>query len=73
MNLRSPILIRLVLITVLGITPALAQAQGCAQCLDSATATPRATQRAYRHAIILLTVTASVFFVATLTIFRRRR
>lgn len=73
MNLRSPILIRLILITALGIVPASAHAQGCAQCRDSATATPRATQRAYRHAIILLTVTASVFFVATLTIFRRRR
>jgi hypothetical protein len=73
MNLRSPILIRLILIAALSITPASARTQGCAQCRDSATATPRATQRAYRHAIILLTVTASVFFVATLTLFKRKR
>jgi hypothetical protein len=73
MNLRRPILIRLILIAVLGITSATANAQGCAQCRDSATATPRATQRAYRHAIVLLTVTAGIFFIGTLTIFRRRR
>jgi hypothetical protein len=73
MNLRSPILIRLILITALGIAPSPIHAQGCAQCRDSATATPRATQRAYRHAIVLLTVTAGVFFVATLTLFKRRR
>jgi len=73
MKLRASILIRLILITALGIASASAHAQGCAQCRDSATATPRATQRAYRHAIILLTVTAGVFFVGTLTIFKRRR
>jgi hypothetical protein len=73
MNLRSPILIRLILLTALGIPSATANAQGCAQCRDSATATPRATQRAYRHAIVLLTVTAGVFFVGTLTLFKRRR
>jgi hypothetical protein len=73
MNLRSPILIRLILTTALGITSASAHAQGCAQCRDNATATPRVTQRAYRHAIVLLTVTAGVFFVGTLTFFKRRR
>ncbi|HWW23331.1 MAG TPA: hypothetical protein VNY78_05470 [Edaphobacter sp.] len=73
MNFRRPILIRLILIAVLGIASATIHAQGCAQCRDSASATPRSTQRAYRHAIVLLTVTAGVFFVGTLTIFKRRR
>jgi len=73
MNFRPPILIRLILIAVLGIASATTHAQGCAQCRDSASATPRSTQRAYRHAIVLLTVTAGVFFVGTLTIFKRRR
>jgi predicted small integral membrane protein len=73
MNFRRPILISLILTAVLGIASATAHAQGCAQCRDSATATPRTTQRAYRHAIILLTVTAGIFFVGTITLVRRRR
>jgi hypothetical protein len=47
-------------------------AQGCAQCRDNTAATPPATQRAYRHAIILMTVTAGGIFIATLALFKRR-
>lgn len=50
-----------------------ATAQGCAQCRDNAAATPPATQRAYRHAIILLTLTASALFLTTVTLLRRHR
>src|SRR6185369_10121988 len=39
-----------------------AHAQGCAQCRDNAAGTPPATQRAYRNAIILLTLSASGLF-----------
>ena len=49
-----------------------AHAQGCAQCRDNAAGTPPATQRAYRNAIILLTLTASGLFVTTVTLLRRR-
>jgi hypothetical protein len=51
----------------------LAHAQGCTQCLDNTAATPPATRRAYRHAILLLTVTAGGVFVTTLALFRRHR
>ena len=47
--------------------------QGCTQCLDNTAATPPATQRAYRHAIILLTLTAGGLFVTTLYLFKRHR
>lgn len=53
------------------ITPA--AAQGCTQCRDNAAATPPTTQRAYRHAIILLTLTASGLFLTTVTLLRRQR
>jgi hypothetical protein len=49
-----------------------AHTQGCAQCRDNAAGTPPATQRAYRNAIILLTLTASGLFVTTVTLLRRR-
>jgi hypothetical protein len=48
-------------------------AQGCAQCQDNTAATPPKTQAAYRHAIILMTVTAGGLFVGTLFLFRRSR
>ena len=57
---------------VLAITPRI-NAQGCTQCLDNTAATPPATQRAYRRAIILLTLTAGGLFVATLVVFKRHR
>jgi hypothetical protein len=46
-------------------------AQGCTQCQDNTAATPPRTQAAYRHAIILLTVTAGGLFAGTLFLFRR--
>lgn len=58
--------------TILTIAP-LAHAQGCTQCLDNTAATPPKTQAAYRHAIILLTLTAGGLFVTTLALFKRHR
>ncbi len=49
------------------------RAQGCAQCRDNAAGTPPATQRAYRHAISLLTLTAGGLFVTTVSLLRRNR
>ena len=51
--------------------PQPAHAQGCTQCRDNAAATPPATQRAYRYAIILLLVTGGSLFAATVTILKR--
>jgi hypothetical protein len=53
--------------------PQLSHAQGCTQCLDNTAATPPATQRAYRRAIILLTLTAGGLFATTLILFKRHR
>jgi hypothetical protein len=61
------------LIALLLFLPPLSHAQGCTQCLDNTAATPPATQRAYRRAIILLTLTAGGLFVTTLAIFKRHR
>jgi hypothetical protein len=47
-------------------------AQGCTQCRDNTAATPPATQRAYRHAIILMVVAGGTLFLATLTLFKRQ-
>lgn len=60
-------------IILLTIASTLARAQGCTQCRDNTAATPPGTQRAYRHAIILLTVTAGVFFIGTVAILKRQR
>jgi hypothetical protein len=51
--------------------PATTQAQGCTQCRDNTAATPPATQRAYRHGILLLTLTAGGLFVAGVSLLRR--
>lgn len=48
-------------------------AQGCTQCQDNTAATPPRTQAAYRHAIILMTVTAGGLFAGTLFVFLRSR
>ncbi len=53
--------------------PTPAHAQGCTQCLDNTAATPPATQRAYRRAIVLLTLTAAGLFVTTVTLLKRHR
>jgi len=50
-----------------------AHPQGCAQCRDNAAATPQATQAAYRHAIILLVVTAGTLFTGTVFLLKRSR
>jgi hypothetical protein len=63
--------ITLVTITALTLSPPPAHPQGCTQCLDNTAATPPATQRAYRHAILLLTLTAGGLFATTLALFKR--
>jgi hypothetical protein len=67
------LLTTVILFTALTLNPTPAHAQGCTQCLDNTAATPPATQRAYRHAIILLTLTAGGLFVTTLALFKRHR
>jgi hypothetical protein len=57
----------------LAMAPTPAHPQGCTQCLDNTAATPPATQRAYRRAIVLLTLTAGGLFVTTLTLLKRHR
>jgi len=59
--------------TALTLSPPPTQAQGCTQCLDNTAAAAPATQRAYRHAIILLTLTAGGLFATTLALFKRHR
>ena len=48
-------------------------AQGCTQCRDNTAATSPVTQRAYRHAIIFMTSTASSLFLGTLLLIKRNR
>ncbi|HEX3373537.1 MAG TPA: hypothetical protein VHS13_04960 [Edaphobacter sp.] len=67
------ILTALILFTALTLTPPPAHPQGCTQCLDNTAATPPATQRADRRAIILLTLTAGGLFATTLALFKRHR
>ncbi|WP_035359245.1 hypothetical protein [Edaphobacter aggregans] len=62
----------LLLATALAL-PSPARAQGCAQCRDNTAGTPPSTQRAYRHAILLLTLSAGGLFVTTVTLLRRNR
>jgi hypothetical protein len=62
-----------ILFAALILTPTPAHPQGCTQCQDNTAATPPKTQAAYRHAIILLTLTATGLFVATLALFKRHR
>lgn len=51
--------------------PTATHAQGCTQCRDNTAATSPATQRAYRHAILLMSGAATAVFVATLILFKR--
>lgn len=46
-------------------------AQGCTQCRDNTAATPPATQRAYRHAIVLMAGVACGLFVTTIALLKR--
>src|SRR6185437_124942 len=59
------------LFALLSAVPTLAQ--GCTQCRDNTAATPPATRRAYRHAIILMTVAGGGLFIATVTLLKRSR
>ena len=52
--------------------PPFAHAQGCTQCRDNTAATPPATQRAYRHAIILMAIAASGIFLGTVVLLKRK-
>jgi hypothetical protein len=72
MGFRQATILALALFLCSLLSPSL-HAQGCTQCLDNTAATPPATQRAYRHAIILLTLTAGGLFVTTLYLFKRHR
>ena len=71
MNLRA--LTLSLTLTAIFLAPIPTHAQGCAQCRDNTAAAPPATQRAYRRAITLLTITASGIFLTTLTILKRQR
>jgi hypothetical protein len=71
-RLHKQALIALLFLVTALVSPA-AHAQGCTQCKDNAAATPPATQRAYRHAILFLTVTAGSIFVAAVTLIRRNQ
>ncbi len=53
--------------------PVPVHAQGCTQCLDNTAATSPATQRAYRHAIYLMAGAATIFFVTTVALLRKKR
>lgn len=64
---------RLILLAALIAATPSAYPQGCSQCRDNAAATPPGTQAAYRHAIILLVVTAATLFTGTVVLLKRSR
>ena len=67
---RTKLLSAAIMVMVLTL-PTPTQAQGCAQCRDNTAATSPATQRAYRHAILLMGAAAATFFTVTLILFKR--
>jgi hypothetical protein len=70
--MRSSHLWRIALVAmVLTIAP-FAHPQGCTQCRDNTAATPPKTQAAYRHAIILMALTASGLFLGTVVLLKRQ-
>jgi predicted small integral membrane protein len=70
--MRSSHLLRIALVAmVLTIAP-FAHPQGCTQCRDNTAATPPKTQAAYRHAIILMALTASGLFLGTVALLKRQ-
>lgn len=71
MNLRGLILALVASAALL--FPAPVKAQGCTQCRDNTAATSPATQRAYRHAIALMAGAASVFFLVTVALLRKKQ
>ena len=72
-NRRKAWTAAIILTAAIAATPIPAHAQGCAQCRDNTAATSPATQRAYRHAIILMSTAAATFFLTTLAIMKRNR
>ena len=70
-SLRHVALYIIVGLLFISLTPTLAHAQGCAQCLDTTRATPPAVQAAYRHAILLMVGAASTLFIAGVILIRR--
>jgi hypothetical protein len=70
-RIKKNLLIPITLFIALTLSPPPAHSQGCTQCLDNTAAAPPATQRAYRRAIILLTLTAGGLFVTALALFKR--
>ncbi len=60
----------LLFLALLSAVPAFAQ--GCTQCRDNTAATPPATQRAYRHAIVLMASAGCGLFIATLVLLKRQ-
>lgn len=70
-GLRLALLACLLGVAFLVTSPAFAQ--GCTQCRDNTAATPPATRRAYRRAIVLMTVTGGGLFVASVALLRRNR
>jgi hypothetical protein len=70
-KIRKRVLLAVILAITLCPTPS--HAQGCTQCRDNTAATPPATQAAYRHAILLMVITAGGLFLTTLIILKRQR
>lgn len=68
--MKRPALAVCLLFAILG--PAPVYSQGCTQCRDNTAATPPSTRRAYRHAIILLTVAGGSLFIATVVLLNRQ-
>jgi hypothetical protein len=63
---------RLLALAIALAAPVPIHAQGCTQCLDTTATTSPATQRAYRHAIVLMASAAATFFIVTLVILKRQ-
>jgi len=70
--MRPSHLWRIALIAMVLATAPFAHPQGCTQCRDNVVATPPATQRAYRHAIILMAIAASGIFLGTVALLKRQ-
>jgi hypothetical protein len=70
--MRSSALWRITLAAVVLTLAPFAHSQGCTQCRDNTAATPPATQRAYRHAIILMASAASGMFLGTVLLLKRQ-
>ncbi len=70
---RNTWLAAIILFAALALSPVQTHPQGCAQCRDNTAATSPKTQAAYRHAIILMTVTAGALFLTSVVLLRRHR